>query len=177
MGAADLAAVALFERIAPEDVPGVDAGIVGPQRRAVEEARQDPHVLDGAPFQHPAEMDFAAAGVRPALVIVDHAVHLPASNQPSVEAHFLCAVGRRAIAMQRSDEGWGGRSDHVPTLSYVRVVIPRPLSPSAAWEKLLVWGMALNSRLLASGPGWSVSDVACIGGRLCSPVQDAHRRA
>jgi len=54
-------------------------------------------------------MDFAAAGVRPAVVIVDHAVHLPASNQPSVEAHFLCAVGRRAISMQRSDEGWGGR--------------------------------------------------------------------
>src|SRR5262249_1578646 len=172
MGAADLAAVALFERIAPEDVPGVDVWIVDPQRRAVEEARHAPHVLDGAPFQHPAEMDFAAAGVRPAVVIVDHAVHLPASNQPSVEAHFLCAVGRRAIAMQRSDEGWGGRCDHVPTLSYVRVVIRRPLSPSAAWEKLLVWGMALSWRLLAPGPGWSVSDVACTAGPHDRPFEE-----
>src|SRR5215468_1574015 len=76
--------------------------------------------------------------------------------------------------MQRSDEGWGGRCDHVPTLSYVRVVIRRPLSPSAAWEKLLVWGMALNSHLLASGPGWSVSDVACTAGPHDRPFEERH---
>src|SRR5262245_65917856 len=34
-------------------------------------------------------MDFAAAGVRPAVVIVDHAVHLPASNQSDV----ACTAG------------------------------------------------------------------------------------
>src|SRR5262245_844816 len=89
MGVADLAAVSLCERIAPEELPCVDVWIVDPQRRAVEEPRHDPHVLDGAPFQHPAEMDFAAAGVRPAVVIVDHAVHLPASNQRDV----ACTAG------------------------------------------------------------------------------------
>src|SRR5262249_17366482 len=62
-------------------------------------------------------------------------------------------------------------------LSYVRVVIRRPLFPSAAWEKLLVWGMALNSRLLASGPGWSVSDVACTAGPHDRPFEERHHAA
>src|SRR5579863_7443741 len=58
LGAADLARVDLAHRIAPEDVPGIDAGIVDAQRRAVEHAGKNPHVLDGAAFERPAEMDF-----------------------------------------------------------------------------------------------------------------------
>jgi hypothetical protein len=115
-GAADLAPIDLLERVAPEDMPGVDVGIVDPQRRAVKEARQDPHVLDGAAFQHPAEVDFTATGVFCAVIAVHHRVHLPASDQPSVETHFVCALSCRAIGMQRGDEGWGGGCDHVPNL-------------------------------------------------------------
>src|SRR5262245_56020575 len=63
------------------------------------------------------------------------------------------------------------------TFSYVRVASPRLLSRSAAWEKLLIWGMALNSRLLASGPGWSVSDVACTAGPHDRPFEERHHAA
>ncbi len=37
--------------------------------------------------------------------------------------------------------------------------------------------MALNSRLLASGPGWSVSDVACTAGPRDRPFEERHHRA
>ncbi|MFL5313618.1 MAG: hypothetical protein ACJ8A0_00880, partial [Microvirga sp.] len=48
-GAADLARVVLLQRVAPQDVPGVEGGVVDAQRRAEENARQDPDVLDGGP--------------------------------------------------------------------------------------------------------------------------------
>src|SRR5262249_50322539 len=51
---ADLAAVELAQRIAPQDVPGVAFRVVDAQRAPVEHVRQDPDVLDGATFQHPA---------------------------------------------------------------------------------------------------------------------------
>lgn len=37
--------------------------------------------------------------------------------------------------------------------------------------------MALNSRLLASGPGWSVSDVACTAGPHDRPFEERHHAA
>ena len=37
--------------------------------------------------------------------------------------------------------------------------------------------MALNSRLLASGSGWSVSDVACTAGPHDRPFEERHQRA
>ena len=57
----DLAGVELSQRIAPEDVPGVERGVINPQCGAVEDARKSPDILDGAAFQHPTEMDFTIA--------------------------------------------------------------------------------------------------------------------
>jgi AraC family transcriptional regulator len=65
----------------------------------------------------------------------------------------------------------------VSSLSYVRHASRSPLHPSTAWEKLLFWDMALNSRLLASGPGWSVSDVVCTAGPHDRPFEERHHAA
>src|SRR5688500_2641408 len=54
---ADLAGVELLHGIAPRDVPRVDAGVIDPQGRAEEHTRENPHVLDGASFQDPGEVD------------------------------------------------------------------------------------------------------------------------
>src|SRR5215471_10340117 len=64
----DLARVELPDRIAPQDVPGVDSRVVNAQRRAMEDARQDPDVLNGASFEHPAKIDLAGAAMRAAIV-------------------------------------------------------------------------------------------------------------
>src|SRR5688572_26044751 len=106
--AAELARVVLLHRIAPENVPGIDAGVINAQRRAVKEAGQDPDVLDGATLQHPSEMNFARALVLRAVVGMDDGVHPPASDQPAVETHFVRAIGRRPCGAQRIEEGWGG---------------------------------------------------------------------
>ena len=37
--AADLPCVELLQRVGPQDIPGVEAGVVDPQRRAVEDSR------------------------------------------------------------------------------------------------------------------------------------------
>src|SRR5262245_52460260 len=42
---AELPPIELPQRVAPENVPCVEAGIVDPQRRAVEDAGQNPDVL------------------------------------------------------------------------------------------------------------------------------------
>jgi hypothetical protein len=63
-GATDLPSVQLLQRIAPENVPSVDAGIVDPQCRAVKKSRQYPHVLNGAAFERPSGVDFTATGVQ-----------------------------------------------------------------------------------------------------------------
>jgi AraC family transcriptional regulator len=43
-----------------------------------------------------------------------------------------------------------------------------------AWEKLLIFAMALASRLLASGPGWYVQDVICTSGPGDRPFEERH---
>src|SRR5512134_2297277 len=58
---ADLGRVILSLRIAPQDVPSVDTRVIDTQSRPVKDVRQNPHVLDGAPLQHPAEVDFAGS--------------------------------------------------------------------------------------------------------------------
>ena len=55
---ANLSTVELPERVAPEDVPGVYPRVVDAERRAVEEVRQDPDILDGPALQNPGEADF-----------------------------------------------------------------------------------------------------------------------
>src|SRR5262245_38590051 len=97
----DLACVELAHRVAPEDVPGIDAGIVNPQRRAVEHAWQDPHVLNGSSFEHPAEMDLADPLVLRSIVGVDDGIHLPSPDQPAIEAELGDAVGSWTGAVQR----------------------------------------------------------------------------
>src|SRR5262245_23242110 len=81
----DLAAIELPHGIAPQDVPGIDVGVVDAQRRAVEDARQNPDILDGAAFENPAEMDFALAFVLAAVVEMDDGVHFPVADQPAVQ--------------------------------------------------------------------------------------------
>jgi len=46
----DLARIELPRRVAPKDMPSIDAGIVDSQRRAVKDAGQNPDVLNGAAF-------------------------------------------------------------------------------------------------------------------------------
>jgi len=43
-----------------------------------------------------------------------------------------------------------------------------------AWEKLLIFVMALASRLLACGPGWRVQDVVCTSGPHDRPFEERH---
>jgi AraC family transcriptional regulator len=43
-----------------------------------------------------------------------------------------------------------------------------------AWEKLLIFVMALTSRVLASGPGWRVQDVVCTSGPHDPPFEERH---
>ena len=45
---------------------------------------------------------------------------------------------------------------------------------AAAWEKLLIFVMALASRVLASGPGWRVQDVVCTSGPHDPPFEERH---
>ena len=45
---------------------------------------------------------------------------------------------------------------------------------SLAWEKLLIFIMALASRVLASGPGWRVQDVVCTSGPHDPPFEERH---
>ena len=45
---------------------------------------------------------------------------------------------------------------------------------SVAWEKLLIFVMALASRVLASGPGWRVQDVVCTSGPHDPPFEERH---
>src|SRR5262249_6963027 len=102
--AADLARIELSHRVAPKDMPGIEAGIVDAQRRAVEHAGQNPDVLDGAAFEHPAEVNLTNVLVLCAVVAMDDCVHGPASNQPAIEFHLVRAVARRTGGMKRIDE-------------------------------------------------------------------------
>src|SRR5215207_10239253 len=84
-GAAELARVELLQRVAPQDVPGVEAGVVDPECRAEEEARQDPDVLDGAALEHPGEMDLALAGVSRAVIGMHRGIEAPVADEPAIE--------------------------------------------------------------------------------------------
>jgi hypothetical protein len=102
---ADLPGIELPERIAPKDMPRVDGGVIDPQRRAVEHAGQYPDILNGATFEHPAEVDFARTAIRAAVVQVKGRIHGPAANQPAVEFHLVGAVGGRLVGSKSFDEG------------------------------------------------------------------------
>src|SRR5262245_40383963 len=102
--ATKLARVELTQRIAPEDVPGPEPGIVDAQGRAVEHARQDPHVLDGAPLQHPAEMDLASPFESRAILPVDCGIHHPVTDQPAIELQLTCAIVSGPFAVQSVHE-------------------------------------------------------------------------
>src|SRR5262249_32939617 len=130
-GTADLARVVLLERIVPQDVPGIAARVVDAQCRSVKETRQDPHVLDGTAVEHPAGMDLAAPAVRCSVVGMDDRIHLPTSDQPSVETHPRGPIGRGSGGMECLVE----RGEH----GALRIDSPsatRSCGP-AAWEKLL----------------------------------------
>jgi len=94
----------LPQRIAPKDMPGVYSRIVDAQRRAAEDSGQNPHVLDGAAFEHPAEMNFALAVMLGAVVAVYGRAKSPASDQPTIESHLVGAIGCRAVATKRVDK-------------------------------------------------------------------------
>src|SRR2546423_15672571 len=105
--AADHAEVGLCHGIGPLDLPGIDSGIIDPQRGAINvdvgrrvalalgaARRDDPYVLDRASFEHPAEMPLA---VPPALGTVGQEardVEVPGADQPAVEGHVAGAVRR-----------------------------------------------------------------------------------
>src|SRR5262249_41518878 len=103
--APDLPCVDLPQRIAPQNVPGVEAGVVDAERRAVKDTRQNPHVLDGAAFEYPAEMNLATARVFASIVRMDEGIELPASDQPSVKSHFVGAIRSGTVAMKLFNEG------------------------------------------------------------------------
>ena len=48
------------------------------------------------------------------------------------------------------------------------------LTPPALGKNCYMSGMALTSRILASGPGWSVSDVLCTSGPHDRPYEERH---
>lgn len=50
-------------------------------------------------------------------------------------------------------------------------------TPPPLGKNCYCYGMALNSRVLASGPGWSVSDVACDAGPRDRPFAEQHHAA
>ncbi|WP_210213223.1 hypothetical protein, partial [Mesorhizobium sp. M1E.F.Ca.ET.063.01.1.1] len=96
-GASELTAVILVARIAPENVPGVDAKVVDAQRRAIEGPRpkrrrrtgiprgQDPDVLNRFAFQDPAEMHLAAPGKLGAVLQNARGVEGPGADEAAVE--------------------------------------------------------------------------------------------
>ena len=98
-GATDLTGVELLERIAPHDVPGIQARIVNAQRRAVIDAGQYPDVLNRPAFENPAEMDFSVPFVLGAIVEVPNSFHAPATDQPAVETHLIGPVRGRPGGM------------------------------------------------------------------------------
>src|SRR5882672_10224404 len=119
-------------------MPSVETGIVDPQRGAVKDARQDPDVLDGAAFEHPAEMNFAPAALLGAVVLMNDGIHLPVADQPAVKTHLVGAVGRRAAGMERVDKGCGHVSDSRGS-RLNDVDFRRTQRIGVAWEKLLKW--------------------------------------
>jgi hypothetical protein len=121
---ADLARVELRGGVVPEDVPGIETGVVHAQRGTVPAsrdrqrlrlrvrvalgaARDHPHVLQGAALQYPACVDLAAAGVRGAVLLVRHHGSLPASDQKAIERELSGAVGRGVVGVQHVDETVG----------------------------------------------------------------------
>lgn len=109
LGPSDLARVILVERVAPDDVPTTDARIEDAQGRAIHGGRRgapgpDPDILDGAPFQHPAEMDFSGRFLGRAVVEMVDGVHFPASDQPPIEVHVFFPVGRRRFGSEGSEK-------------------------------------------------------------------------
>src|SRR5579875_99848 len=78
--APDLARVERLERVAPVNMPSIYRRVINTQGGAMEYARQDPHIHDGAAVQCPDEMDLAL---------------------PAVEHHLVRAVGSGT----RGDEG------------------------------------------------------------------------
>src|SRR6185312_14162577 len=105
--AAELAREVLLYGVAPEDVPGIERGVVDAQGRAVERARQDPDVLDGASVERPNEMNFALAFVRLAVVEMHGRAEHPVADQPAIEAHLVGAIGGRAVADEAADKTGG----------------------------------------------------------------------
>src|ERR1043165_1434565 len=105
--AADHREVGLADRLGPQDVPGIESRIVDAHRRAITVAqrdcvpvapaarRHDPHVLDRAALQRPAEMPFAGAAPRGAVVAIFYHVEIPRADELAVERHLLGAIRRR----------------------------------------------------------------------------------
>src|SRR5690606_29128390 len=107
LGPPDLTRIILVERVAPDDVPAAYAGIEDAQSRTVHGGRgralrPDPDILDGAAFQHPAEMDFSSRFLGRAVVEMADGLHFPASDQPSIEVHVFRPVSGRSL---RSEGG------------------------------------------------------------------------
>ena len=93
----DLLFVVVACPIGPSDSPGLNCRVPDSKRRSIHIAgfvwrtapggalRHDPHVLHGAPLEHPREMNFASDALRGDVntpVAAD--IQLPTSDQPSV---------------------------------------------------------------------------------------------
>ena len=96
------------ERIAPEDVPSVDPRVVDAERRAVEEVRQDPDILDGPALQNPGEADFPPPLMSFAIGRVHDGIHRPISDEPAIQAHLVGAIGSGAVREQKRREPRSG---------------------------------------------------------------------
>src|SRR5262245_27043501 len=97
---ADLLSEEIRCRIAPKNSPGVDLGIVDPQRRpvpiacagqrldswlAVLQAWNHPDVLNGPTLQHPPCVNLAATAMRRSIVEDRRNVQLPSAHDPRIE--------------------------------------------------------------------------------------------
>ena len=114
-------------RIEPPGAPRADDRIVDPKRgaepvgegrhagTAIDPPRVDEHVLDGAAFQHAAEVHFALGMPGHAFVVVRNDVEVPAADQTAIEV----VLGRD---LGRARGGRKGR-DEIHTLQRTRAVV------------------------------------------------------
>src|SRR5258708_23830721 len=63
--------------------------------------RCDPYVLDGAPFQHPAEMHFRRGLAAHAFGVQVFQRPVPRAGELSIEHHLRRTIRRRSIRMER----------------------------------------------------------------------------
>src|SRR5581483_8176188 len=67
-------------------------------------ARDQPNVLNGAPLQHPAEVDFAGGYVFRSVGAVGRDLSIPIADEAAIELKGRCMLEVRSVCVQQSLE-------------------------------------------------------------------------